>query len=57
MSFIDLHCHMAGDIDDGIDSREEAEELCKMEPLVIGGYATYKLVTLQVANRENNYLL
>ena len=39
------------------DSREEAEELCKMEPLVIGGYATYKLVTLQVANRENNYLL
>ena len=39
------------------ESREEAEALCKAEPLVIGGYATYKLVTLQVANRENNYLL
>lgn len=25
MSFIDLHCHMAWDIDDGIDSREEAQ--------------------------------
>lgn len=40
-----------------IESREEAEELCKMEPLVVGGYATYKLVTLQIADRENNYLL
>lgn len=38
-------------------SYEEAEELCKKEPLVVGGYATYKLVTLQIANRENNYLL
>lgn len=39
------------------NSREEAEKLCRMEPLVIGGYVTYKLVTLQIANRENNYLL
>ena len=39
------------------ESREEAEEICKMEPLVAGGYASYKLVTLQIANRENNYLL
>lgn len=39
------------------DTREEAEEICKMEPLVVGGYATYKLVTLQIADRENNYLL
>lgn len=39
------------------ESREEAEELCKREPLVAGGYAKYKLVGLQVANRENNYLL
>ena len=39
------------------ESREEAEELCKLEPLVTGGYATYKLVTLQIADRENNYLL
>lgn len=38
-------------------SREEAEEICNREPLVTGGYATYKLVTLQIANRENNYLL
>lgn len=39
------------------DSREEAEQLCKMEPLVIKGYATYKLVDFQIANQENNYLL
>lgn len=39
------------------ESREEAEEICKMEPLVTGGYATYKLVGLQIADRENNYLL
>jgi len=39
------------------ESREEAEEICKLEPLVMGGYATYKLVGLQIANRENNYLL
>ena len=39
------------------ESYEEAEELCKQEPLVIEGYATYKLMSLQVGNRENNYLL
>ncbi len=39
------------------DNREEAEEICKAEPLVIGGFATYKLVGFQIANRENNYLL
>lgn len=39
------------------ESREEAEALCEQEPLVVGGYATYKLVTLQIADRENNYLL
>lgn len=39
------------------DSREEAEELCNKEPLVTGGYATCKLVSLQIANRENNYYL
>lgn len=38
-------------------SYEEAEALCKEEPLVVGGYATYKLRALQVADRENNYLL
>ena len=38
-------------------SREEAAALCEQEPLVVGGYATYKLATLQIADRENNYLL
>ena len=38
-------------------SREEAEELCKLEPLVAEGYATYTLAALQVADRDNNYLL
>lgn len=39
------------------ESYEEAQELCKLEPLVVEGYATYKLKALQVADRENNYLL
>ncbi len=38
-------------------SYEEAEAICKTEPLVVEGYATYKLHALQVANRDNNYLL
>lgn len=38
-------------------SYEEADELCKLEPLVVEGYATYKLRALQVADRDNNYLL
>ena len=40
-----------------VQSYEEAEEICKSEPLVAEGYATYKLSTLQVADRDNNYLL
>lgn len=39
------------------ESREEAKKLCDSEPLVVGGYATYKLIDFFVANRENNYLL
>lgn len=39
------------------DSREEAEALCDREPLVMGGYAACKLVALQIADWENNYLL
>lgn len=39
------------------ESREEAEEICKKEPLVTSGYAAWQVVTLQIANRENNYLL
>lgn len=40
-----------------VESREEAKELCDREPLVVGGYATYKLIDYVIANRENNYLL
>jgi uncharacterized protein YciI len=39
------------------EDREEAEEICKAEPFVIEGYATYKLVSMRPGNRENNYLL
>ena len=39
------------------DSREEAEALCDRDPLVMGGYAACILVALQIADRENNYLL
>ena len=38
-------------------SYEEAEALCKQEPLVAEGYATYILAALQVADKDNNYLL
>ena len=38
-------------------SYEEAEALCKLEPLVVEGYATYTLASLQIADKENNYLL
>lgn len=40
-----------------VESREEAIELCEREPLVVGGYARYKLIDFVIANRENNYLL
>ncbi len=39
------------------DSYEQADALCKLEPLVVEGYATYKLYAFQQANRENNFLL
>ena len=38
-------------------SLEDAEALCKLEPLVLEGFATYKLKALQPANKDNNYLL
>ena len=37
------------------DSREEAEELCRREPLVALGYATYKPRDMPPAHRANNY--
>lgn len=39
------------------ENYEEADALCKLEPLVVEGYATYKLRALQVADRDNGYLL
>ena len=36
---------------------EEAEALCKQEPLVAEGFATYQLASLQVADKTNNDLL
>ena len=39
------------------ESYEEAEALCKAEPLVVEGFATYQLRRLQVADKENHYLL
>jgi len=39
------------------ESHEAAEAVCKSEPLVAGGYATYKLFSMRVGNKENNYLL
>ena len=41
----------------GAGSDGEAEGLCKREPLVVEGFAAYKLKALQVADRENDYLL
>lgn len=48
---------MAGMVIFRAESFEEAEALCRQEPLVAEGYATYTLAVLQVADRENNYLL
>ena len=39
------------------ESYEDAEALCRLEPLVAEGYATYILASLQVADKDNNYLL
>ncbi|MCL2550349.1 MAG: YciI family protein [Methanimicrococcus sp.] len=39
------------------ESQEAAEAVCKSEPFVAGGYATYKLFSMRVGNKENNYLL
>lgn len=39
------------------ESYEEAVALCKLEPLVAEGFASYTLAALQVADKENNYLL
>jgi len=48
---------VAGMIVFNAENTEEAEAICNAEPFVIEGYATYKLFSMQVGNRENNYLL
>ena len=48
---------MAGMIILKTESFEEADALCRTEPFVANGYATYKLRALKVGDRENNYLL
>jgi uncharacterized protein YciI len=48
---------VAGMVVFNADTREEAEAICKAEPFVVEGYATYKLFSLLTGNRENNYLL
>jgi uncharacterized protein YciI len=51
-------CHgIAGMIILRANSYEDAAELAKCEPLIVDGYATYKLMSFEVGNRENNYLL
>ena len=39
------------------ESLEEAKEICKIEPLTEAGHTKAVISTLQVADRENNYLL
>ena len=37
--------------------RKEAETICRSEPFVANGYATYKLASMRPGTGENNYLL
>jgi len=39
------------------ESYEAAEAICKSEPFVAEGYATFKLFALRVGNKDNHYLL
>ena len=39
------------------ENDEAAEAICKSEPFVAEGYATYKFFSMRVGNRDNNYLL
>ncbi|MCL1829379.1 MAG: YciI family protein, partial [Oscillospiraceae bacterium] len=48
---------VAGMVVFNAESHEAAEAFCKSEPFVAEGYATYKLFSLRVGSKENNYLL
>lgn len=37
--------------------RKEAEEICDAEPLIAGGYATYKLIIFPISNQQVNKLI
>lgn len=39
------------------ESLEAAEAMCREEPLVAEGFATFELHAIQVANAENGYLM
>ena len=39
------------------ENEKEAKNICKSEPFVAEGYASFKLGIMRVGNRENNYLL
>lgn len=38
-------------------SLDEAEKVCQSDPYILEGYKTYELRTLEVADKENGYLL
>lgn len=40
-----------------VDNIEEATMLAKKDPFILEGYKTFEIKTLEVANKENNYLL
>lgn len=40
-----------------VQSFAEATEIAEQDPFIAEGYKTYGVRTLEVANRENNYLL
>ena len=39
------------------DSYPQAEALCRAAPYIAEGYKTYRLMTMQVADKDNGYLL
>ena len=48
MSFIDLHSHLAWDIDDGIDSREEAQRALQQIAALIDRVVTLLIDHIQI---------
>lgn len=40
-----------------VSTYEEAKKLAEKDPFIAEGYKTYELRTMEVATKENNYLL